>query len=400
MFVVARSSPRIAETAEAEKNVLVHIHYDMHYGPEMPPYPAPDEPSRTDLVYRARKRQAINSEIYIGYCLPPRFIPNPQISGMTVRFIVSEYEPLFELVFFRPMQTLMRIVRERFVSQVTSSALIHWSSYIGAQMIRALRQDGEQANIQRFLPWLDRLDRIATESKNDVSLDDLTGRLCGALEVCHSSIKPYLLARLNVSAIQLMFLKHITADVKTGYALLRRMAPLFMQVASADPMLWPRDPASNGISLAHALACGQYEIGRFIFVDMITSLMSGLPPLVEYDTSHPVIHSHGGYPMEHIHGCPTQFAFSIVRINQWRARHPHGGLEENTDWRVIEKEVWEWRPSCDNGPDSESLRLVMRLALQEAWRHALLIYLYMVISAIYSLFDHIRLTTAPRECAA
>ncbi|KAG8796108.1 hypothetical protein FRC12_004860 [Ceratobasidium sp. 428] len=299
---------------------------------------------------------------------------------MTVRFIVSEYEPLFELVFSRPMQTLMRIVRERFVAQVTSSALIHWSSYTGAQMIRTLRQDGEQADIQRFFPMLDRLDRIATESNNDVSLDDLARRLCGALE--------------------LMFLKHITADVKTGYALLRRMAPLFMQVASADPTLWPRDPSSNGISLAHALACGQYEIGRFIFVDMITSLMSGLPPLVEYDTSHPVIHTHGGYPMEHIHGCPTQFAFSIVRINQWRARHPHGGSEENADWRAIEKEVWEWCPSCENGADSESLRLVMRLALQEAWRHALLIYLYMVISAIYSLFDHIRLTTAPRECAA
>ncbi|KAG8701398.1 hypothetical protein FRC08_004101 [Ceratobasidium sp. 394] len=154
------------------------------------------------------------------------------------------------------------------------------------------------------------------------------------------------------------------------------MAPTFMHIAFADPTLWPRDPSSNGISLAHILVCSQYELGRFVFIDATMSLTFGLPPLIEYDTSHPVIPTPEVHPMEWIHGCPPAFAYSIIKINSWRAQNP-GGCAEPDTWREMEAATWAWRPTCDYGPDSESWRTVARFATQEGWRHAVLIYLYL-----------------------
>ncbi|QRW11216.1 Fungal specific transcription factor domain [Ceratobasidium sp. AG-Ba] len=302
-------------------------------------------------------------ESSVGYTMPPMFIPNAEMSGKTIRFIVSHYEPLFELVFFRPMETLLKEVSVRFAMRLARSKLVHWSSFIGAQMFTLLKRDRENADVQRYTPWLDRLDQLCVVS-DDTSLEGMVNRLSGALE--------------------LIFLKYMTSNPKSGYTLLRRMAPIFMHIAFADPMLWPRDPSSSGISLAHALASGRYEIGRFIYEDTIWSLMFGVPQLVEYDTSHPPIAVPGAYPTEWVHGCPVRFAFAIIKINQWRAKHPNGGSQEGSAWKEIEEDILSWRPSCDYGPDSESGRLVMRFGIQEAWRHALLIYLYMAMCGVTS----------------
>lgn len=168
-----------------------------------------------------------------------------------------------------------------------------------------------------------------------------------------------------------------------------------MQVAFADPTLWPRDPLSNGISFSHALASPVYELGRFIFIDSITSLTYGTPPLVEYDTSHPVTRTHNEYPREWIHGCPPEFLISIAKINQWRAQHPNGYSDEDCPWKELEDDIRAWRPLWYFGPDSESSRVVMRFSVQESWRHALLIYLYMVSASKFFL----RLNIETQGCA-
>ncbi|KAG9123768.1 hypothetical protein FRC07_014013 [Ceratobasidium sp. 392] len=110
---------------------------------------------------------------------------------------------------------------------------------------------------------------------------------------------------------------------------------------------------------------------------MVSSLTFGLPPLVEYDTSHPVIRTRRVHAMEWIHGCPVEFAFSIIKINAWRAQNLNGTVAPNELWKEIEAAAWAWQPRGDYGPDCESSKLVARLATQEGWRHTVLIYLYM-----------------------
>ncbi|QRW11536.1 Fungal specific transcription factor domain [Ceratobasidium sp. AG-Ba] len=298
------------------------------------------------------------------FSLPPRFVPDPRLSGQTIRFIMSQYEQLFELMFFRPARPHMECLRGKFVQRIISSNLIHCSSYLGAQLLQALRQDRDYLELERFSPWFERLDRLCL-TWNRVSLEDLKERLATSLE--------------------LAFLRYISSNVKSGYALLRRMAPVFMQVACADPTLWPRDPSSNGISLAHALVPPRHEIDRFIFMDNISSLTFGVPLLVEYDTSHPMIETTAANPIEWIHGCPNRVMFSIVKINQWRMRHPNGCLEgEYVPWKEIEKDAWAWNPPPVGDFETDSSRHVARVAVQEGWRHALLIYLYMGMCGVTS----------------
>ncbi|QRV82636.1 Fungal specific transcription factor domain [Ceratobasidium sp. AG-Ba] len=238
-----------------------------------------------------------------------------------------------------------------------SSNITYWSSYVAARVFHVLKQDGEDANLQRFVPWLDRLGQLCIMSEADKSLDEMIGRLSGGLE--------------------LAFLQSMASSAKTSYGLLRMLAPVFMQVAFADPTLWPDDPSSSGISLAHALASPQFELGRFILTDTIISLTFGTPPLIEYDVSHPLVQTNGEHPMEWLHGCPAQFMFSIVRINRWRAQYPNKCTERDAPWKEISDDTWAWHSSCAYKPSSESSRIITRFAAQEGWRHALLIYLYM-----------------------
>ncbi|KAG9127670.1 hypothetical protein FRC07_011054 [Ceratobasidium sp. 392] len=255
-----------------------------------------------------------------------------------------------------------------------SSDITRWSRYVGAQVFYTLQQKGQTGEIGRFAPWIDRLGWISTIAQGDMTLDDMMKRLSAAFE------------DLIVAYLQLAFLKCMTSGAKSGYALLQQIAPTFMQVAFADPALWPRDPASNGISLAHALTSPQSELVCFVFADIFISLSFGTPPLVEYDTSHPMKQTHHSHPMEWDVGCCLEFLFSIMKINLWRARHLDGYLGENTPWKEIEDDVLACRP-CEHGPDSDSSRLVRRHAVQEGWRQAALIYLYMVSIAIIILND-------------
>ncbi|KAG9085896.1 hypothetical protein FS749_004035 [Ceratobasidium sp. UAMH 11750] len=292
----------------------------------------------------------------IGYRLPPKFIPNPSVSGTNIRFIMSQYEPVFELIVFKPVGVNMESIRGDFISRIMSSSIVRWSMYLGARIFQSIQKDGEHANIQHYTPWLDRFSRFCVTPSDDHSLKDLAGRLSGAME--------------------LGFLRYITSNANSGYTLLRCIAPTFMHVAFADPSLWPRHPSSDGISLAHVLVSPQYELGRFVFIDASMSLTFGTPPLIEYDTSHPVIPTPDIHPMEWVHGCPISFVYSIIKINSWRARNPGGRAEPDT-WKEMEAATWAWRPTCDYGPDSESWRTVARFATQEGWRHAVLVYLYL-----------------------
>ncbi|KAG8701912.1 hypothetical protein FRC08_003820 [Ceratobasidium sp. 394] len=277
---------------------------------------------------------------------------------------MSQYEPLLELLFFAPTRSSTKLIQSRLVAQIVNSRITHWSMYLGARILQLLLRDGHQASVGQFIPWLERFDRLCVISDNDRTLDDLVDRLTSGLEVS--------------------YLKFITLNINSAYSLLRRLAPTFMQIAFADPTLWPRQPTSNGISLAHTLASPQLELGRYVFMEAVSSLMFGTPPLVEYDTSHPLIQTQEALVLEWVHGCATEFVMAIVKINIWRARDSNYVSGSDSGWRDIEESVWAWCPKGGHEPNGDSQKLVAKLAVQEAWRHAVLIYLYMGMCGVTS----------------
>ncbi|KAG8743394.1 hypothetical protein FRC10_012120 [Ceratobasidium sp. 414] len=236
--------------------------------------------------------------------------------------------------------------------------------YLGARILQLLLNNGDLASVNHYVPWLERFDRLCVISDHDRTLDDLIDRLTSGLE--------------------LAYLKYITANINSGYSLLRRLAPTFMQIAFADPTLWPRQATSNGISLAHTLISPQIELGRYAFMEAISGLMFGMPPLVEYDTSHPLTRTRESHPLEWVNGCAVDFVMAIVKINIWRARDMECMVEPDSGWREVEASVWAWCPRHDHEPNNDSQKLVANLAVQEAWRHAVLIYLYMGMCGVTS----------------
>lgn len=147
------------------------------------------------------------------------------------------------------------------------------------------------------------------------------------------------------------------------------MAPTFLQLAFSDPSLWQNEYNLTSVSVAHVVASERHELGHFLFIDLLCSMVYGLPQVLEYDTSAPAI-GFGKYP---IHGCPVDFLIILADIN---ARCAQSRIAD--DWQTIEQRLWDWKPPFFDTGSAEPWRAIAQLAVQESWRQALLIYLYMV----------------------
>ncbi|KAF8606106.1 hypothetical protein BDV93DRAFT_520963 [Ceratobasidium sp. AG-I] len=298
------------------------------------------------------------------FMLPPRFYPDAVISGLTVKFILSLYEPLYKHLAFKPTHARSNFIRDMLVDRIQASSLTHWSMYLGAKIFCTLLQGGKGDDLRVYNRWFERLDQLCITSSNDTILDDLANRLSGGLE--------------------LSYLKFMTSNINAGLTLLRNIAPTFVKVAFADPSLWPRQPGCSGISLVHAFTSDNYDLGRFVFMDTISTLCFGVPPLVEYDTSAPVSEIGPSYTqrIESKHGCAANFIIGILKISIWRAQNDKSPVKHR--WEEIEADIRGWVPGPDNSISGDSWKTVARLAILEGWRHTGLIYLYMGMCGVTS----------------
>ncbi|KAG8732529.1 hypothetical protein FRC12_019233 [Ceratobasidium sp. 428] len=117
----------------------------------------------------------------------------------------------------------------------------------------------------------------------------------------------------------------------------------------------------------------------------------GLPQVVEYDTS--VIPPESNmYPTEWVHGCPIRLKIMLANLNK-HVMWSRTGI--TSDWQSLERELLSWQPPNYIIPDEEAWKKVARLAVQESWRHTLLIYLYMGVCGLAS--DDVRVSSSVRQ---
>ncbi|KAF8606101.1 hypothetical protein BDV93DRAFT_360925 [Ceratobasidium sp. AG-I] len=269
-------------------------------------------------------------------------------------------------------------MRDRFTARIQASNFTHWAMYLGAKIFRTLLEGGEDADLRAYNYWFERLNPLCITSSNDNTLEDLKNRLSGALEVRALIVVVSIPLCLDRASQQLVYLNFITSNTNAAYTLLRNIAPTFVRVAFADPTLWPRQPGSSGISLIHVFALYNSDLGRFVFMDHLTSFSFGVPPLIEYDTSAPASEMSLGHMqrLESITGCAAPFLIAIIKTNIWRAYNHDPPVKHS--WEEIEADIWSWRPEPDDTPSGDSWKTIARLGIKEGWRHASLIYLYMV----------------------
>ena len=114
----------------------------------------------------------------------------------------------------------------------------------------------------------------------------------------------------------------------------------------------------------------------FCFLDTTSALALGTPPLIHYDTTFPTQHFGTSF-IEQIYGCPAYLVVLMAYINAWRVSERLGQARlEDSRWREAEQLLQGWSPHVE--PEDESSDFVQRFAVLESWRHAALIYLYLV----------------------
>ncbi|CAE6485805.1 unnamed protein product [Rhizoctonia solani] len=283
----------------------------------------------------------------------PRVVnANARMRESYFTFILSEYEIYRLRKFFRPPPMPMS---RGLTSRMTRSNTILGFMYLGAQIFEALTDKPKDAVWKCCKKWIANFDRqVTNHPPSKPSIQESEDRLTGLLE--------------------LAYLTFLVVDTVAGYALLKRALPQFLYLVSNDPQLWSERNSQLAISLPRVLSTPRYEIRRFVFYDMMCALVLGIPPLAEYDPGEPPMVTYPPLPMEAFHGIPVEWILIIGHVHVRRS-----------DWRNLEAQTLSWYPRISDVWSEESAELVFRMAIQESWRHATLIYIYMGMCGVGSL---------------
>lgn len=281
---------------------------------------------------------------------------NPQLGlyerDNMVDLISSQFLRLVDRVPFRPFPFAFH---KAIVNRAQKSNLILKTMYLGARIIQALL---DNTNRHSYVGWINdyHLQISGTELiTTEVDVTDLADRLSA-----HHDLAFYAFMLLGSQA---------------GYSLLRKCVPLFLQLAARTPQVWTQE---STISISHVLNPTRHEIARLVLSDTILAMVFGTAPLLKYDTT---IHEDelenrtDGF-LERVYSCPVVILVLLARINSARVarlmdqRSPNPG-----DIQAVESLIKYWDPMIDY--TDNPAELVARLAIQECWRQAALVYLYM-----------------------
>ncbi|KAG8717717.1 hypothetical protein FRC11_003703, partial [Ceratobasidium sp. 423] len=284
--------------------------------------------------------------------IPRAVNANAQMRESYFTFILSGYELHRLRKFFRPPP----MPRSRdLTSRMKRSNTILGFMYLGAKVFEALTDRPKDAVSNCCKKWIANFDKqIMGHPPSNPSIKESEDRLTGLLE--------------------LAYLTFLVVDTVAGYALLKRALPLFLHLISNDPELWSERDGHLAVSLPRVLSTPRYEIKRFVFYDMMCALVLGVAPLVTYDPGEPPIVSYPPLPMEVFHGIPVEWILIIG--------HVHARTD---DWRNLEIQTLSWHPRIADIWSEESIEVVYRMAIQEAWRHATLVYIFMVFTSTFPL---------------
>ncbi|CUA67701.1 hypothetical protein RSOLAG22IIIB_13532 [Rhizoctonia solani] len=230
-----------------------------------------------------------------------------------------------------------------------------WALYLGAKLFQAL--DGNMVT-----RYIDRIDEL--EQKLGCQL--------------RSSTSPNSIAGFLSAQISLAYFKFIAIGCRSGYPSLQKTLPVFLCLVATDSSLHIEHPGGLVTSFPRTLGALRWEIQCFVMYDAITPLLLGTPPLVEYGYNgecDPASHN-----LEWLHGIPVVFIEIISQVNSWRAGSRAPPLD---DWHKLEMRVLAWQSQL-KAEGNASDNLTVKLAIQEGWKHVVLIYIYMGMCGVSS----------------
>ncbi|CAE6439300.1 unnamed protein product [Rhizoctonia solani] len=317
-------------------------------------------------VYRPNQDGGL--EASLGMCGPdnivrlslPSSVPRGVNANKYMResyliFILEEYQRHIFRKFFRPLNNsqqgslLAHLKRPRITRFM----------YLGAKIFEIFVKKPEEMAIQSCSEWVTWYTNHVTNPEEPPNPFPST-----------QEVEDKLNGLLHLIIIQLMVF-----GTPAGYTTLSRLAlPSVLRLLSEIPGLWTEQEPNGlvSISLPAILTHGHNGIHRFIVQDIIYSLILGLPTLAEYDSTGLPVVPGITIPADRFHdvqGVPAEMVIIIAEVHSWRAR------KKKVDWRALEMKAWAWNPRDTEFEQSD--QMIYRNAVQEAWRHTALIYIYM-----------------------
>ncbi|KAG9102758.1 hypothetical protein FRC06_001210 [Ceratobasidium sp. 370] len=290
-------------------------------------------PSKTNVP------RLIDARSSPSYPSLPRELPHvsPDVGNM-INFILSQHERLIDFSFFKPTTRQVLNIRESANRRIQTSDTVLWIMFLGSKILESILDGTSAQKMGGYVRWIAKFEKQLDQAAQSLITSGSQGHLIGTLELAFLKLKYY--------------------DGLNAYEVLRSLAPVFLQLVFADSTLWPSSYTFT-VSLAHIYASPRYELGHFIFLDSLCSMVYALPQVIEYDTSISPLDS-DVHPLEWAHGCPTVFQIALIEINA-RYNGPNQAKPE-TDWRPIERCIKSWQPTVQAPPKEESWRAVARLA--------------------------------------
>ncbi|QRV76919.1 phosphoribosylformylglycinamidine synthase [Ceratobasidium sp. AG-Ba] len=338
----------------------------------------PDVNQSTSVSVHKRRSQLLATLPYpLTYrSRSPSVIPNNTKQVMT--FILNHLEQNVRSSYFQPTYDQYACVRDNMASRLYRSKPSLWIRYLGCKIMECAQQDtgGQSSSVyERSLQKVESY--LHSTSSQNLGYDELYNRLAGVLEIGCTK----LMLSANASA----------------YQVLQDVAPTFIQLVFTDPTLWFASLDFSSVCVGHILGSTNYELAKFIQLDALHSMVYGLPQVIEYDTSAPPP-KEGTWPSEWIHGCPIELQFALIDIN----KHCNSRTQilPQPDWRRIEDRIKSWTPRVPAKSSDEAWKAVAMVFIQESWRHALLIYLYMLSSRILVAGSHRNLVRGEQSAKA
>ncbi|CAE6383495.1 unnamed protein product [Rhizoctonia solani] len=291
---------------------------------------------------------ALAPRISQGVSLPPEV-------RETAEYVMSRVDRILGVTYFKPQgKQIARFLGDT-AWRLSTCDFARRGLLIYAKIRDSILEGNDSGNESIFAHWIEGHEQVLSTRLNQ-------------------SLNPYEQQERHHDILEVFYVKVALFNATTTYQLMCNLAPKFLQTVYSDPALWSieHDPAL--VSIAHLLSSPRYGPTGYVLMDVMASMIYGVPHLVEYNTDVKPFHSQP-HPAEWMNCFPGEFLILLAKINI--CRDQESTMEDRRD---IEQRLVSWEPRPKFEPEGlDSSKSVAWMALQETWRHTLLVYLYLAL---------------------
>ncbi|CAE6480155.1 unnamed protein product [Rhizoctonia solani] len=277
--------------------------------------------------------------------IPSGVLLDPIILEDATSLIVTQYTKTSKQIMFKPPSGS---VERGLLWRIGNSDITRWSMYLGARVLNDISNGNDG---QKYSEWIFRFYQQVLEISPSQAGTSLEGRLGGLHDASNAGL--------------FQFSQFTKLAAVTDGAVSIRVTTLYPDILSDD----------FAISIPEAIQSPHYEITQFIICDTFVSLVLGTPPLLNYNTTPSWV---DGAPSHYqlMFGFPVGILLLFAKVNAWRVSRLLGETGQSQGgWQDLVGHLNHWHPTTyfTDGPNGN----IMRFAIQEVWRQAAIIYLYM-----------------------